>query len=84
MTAPTAYPAGAPIWWNHQLRGGYGYTEPAPGIVLGATPKRCWIGVYLLDGTYKRVLVSPDNLAPREMRERPSFPLDSATQTARS
>lgn len=48
--------------WNHVPRGGYGYIEPIPVVVVRVTAKRVTIEVPLARGGTKRVSVHPMSL----------------------
>jgi hypothetical protein len=71
---------GDKVNWLQQHRGGYGYTTPVAGIVIGETARRVRIAVYNLRlQEIKEKLVYPASLTPRTNHTE----LDEAMEQAR-
>lgn len=57
---------GLPVSWRHELRGGYGYTELIPAVVVRCGTRRVLIQVRRKDDTLVERWVRPENLRVRE------------------
>lgn len=56
---------GGQVWWTHRPRGGYGWTELVPAVVVRLTRKRVVIRAQKRDGTWKVIRARPENVKPR-------------------
>ena len=54
------------VSWRREQRGGYGFVEHIPGVVLALTPRKARIRVALRDGTAVERHVDPASLRPRD------------------
>jgi hypothetical protein len=56
------YQPGDLVIWEHETRGGYGYVERIPAIVVRPSAQKVTIEVQTVDGRAKRVSVNPENV----------------------
>lgn len=67
--APARSAAGSapadPVWWLHEMRGGYGYVERVPAYLICVRARRVGIAALRRDGYWCPVWVCRSSLEPR-------------------